>query len=97
MHTPLSSRQGCVCFQNFLQSNSHLRLRPVSKVSYLASQKLSPTESREEPSGFLAQAQKSCRGANGLLFCLAPVVGGRLGDPECSVQDAVGAKGRDRD
>jgi hypothetical protein len=38
-----------VCFQNLLQSNSHSRLLPVPEVSYLASQKLSPTESCEEP------------------------------------------------
>ena len=44
MPAPLSSRQGCVCFQNFLQSNSHSRLMPVPEVSYLAPRKLSPTE-----------------------------------------------------
>ncbi len=51
MPAPLSNRQGCVCFQNFLQSNSPSRLLPVPEVSCLASRKLSPTESSEEPGG----------------------------------------------
>jgi hypothetical protein len=46
---PLSRRQGCVCFQNLLQSNSHSRLLPVPEVSCLASRKRSPTENSEEP------------------------------------------------
>jgi hypothetical protein len=58
MPAPLSSRQGCVCFQNFLQSNSHSRLMPVPEVPCLASQKLSPTERSREP--FPSKAYKSC-------------------------------------